>query len=401
MRVLLLTHSYQPEVTAPQRRWGAFVGEFRRRGWECDVVTPVAHPGLAPASVSRAQRGTVLGVERGGRGEWIRRVPLIHHTEGRLSKLASNLTSAVLMVPRALTAPRPDVVVVTVPALPNIAAGYAVARLRRSPLVVDMRDAWPDLARDAQIVTSSRPGLMERVLTFVQRRADLVVTVTEGFADVLRGRGARRVETVYNGFPADQLPAPVPSREPVAEPLRVLYLGNHGESQGLEKLIDAARLAGDRVRLRLVGNGARKAELEAYARRTGADVDFQPPSHGEETLAHYTWADTCVVSLRDDWRSFEWTIPSKTYELLAIGKHITAVVRGEAARLLEGTGAADVVAPDPDAIAALWQDLADRPQRLAVPASGRAWVAENCDLRRLGRRYADLIETLTRGNPAA
>ncbi|GAA3693454.1 glycosyltransferase family 4 protein [Zhihengliuella alba] len=400
MRVLLLTHSYGPEVTAPQRRWAAFIGEFRRRGWACDVVTPVAHPDLAPASVSRARRGTVIGDERGSHGERIRRVPLIRHTEARLSKLASNLISAVLMVPRALTAPRPDVVVVTVPALPNIAAGYAVARLRRTRLVVDMRDAWPDLARDAQIVKSARPGLMERVLTFVQRRADLVVTVTEGFADVLRQRGARRVETVYNGFPAEQLPAPVPSREPFDAPLRVLYLGNHGESQGLEKLIDAARLAGDAVRLRFVGNGARKTELEEYARRVGADVDFQPPSHGDETLAHYAWADTCVVSLRDDWPSFEWTIPSKTYELLAIGKHITAVVRGEAARLLAATGAADVVDPDPATIAAVWKDLAERPARLSVPPAGRAWVAENCDLRRLGRRYAELIETVTRGTPA-
>ncbi|RZU61553.1 glycosyltransferase family 4 protein [Zhihengliuella halotolerans] len=395
MKVLLLTHSYDPEVTAPQRRWNAFVSVFRARGWDVDVVVPVAHPERTPAQVTASEYGRALRRESGRHGERILRVPLVRHTESRLSKLVSNVASSVLAVPRALLAGRADVVVVTVPALPNIAAGYAVSRLWRRPLIVDMRDAWPDLARDAEVVTSDKPGVMETVVAFVQRRAEAVVSVTSGFAELLRERGARRVEVVPNGVLKNRMPPLVePSSATPERPLRVLYLGNHGESQGLEVLIDAARACGTDVHLRLVGTGTRKRALLEHAGATGAVVEFLDATHDAQTLAQYDWADTTVVSLRDDWPSFDWTIPSKTYELLAVGKHITAVVRGEAAEILAEAGGADVVPADPDAIAALWRDLHARPERLRVGDAGRQWVARHRNLGPLGEDFADLVQEI-------
>ncbi|GHD11744.1 glycosyltransferase family 4 protein [Zhihengliuella salsuginis] len=398
MKVLLLTHSYDPEVTAPQRRWNAFVSAFRARGWDVDVVVPAAHPERTPTHVRPGAYGRVLHRETGRHGERILRVPLARHTESRLSKLVSNLASSVLAVPRSLLAGRPDVVIVTVPALPNIAAGYAVSRIWRRPLVVDMRDAWPDLARDANVVTSPEPGVMETIVSFVQRRAEAVVSVTNGFADLLRARGARRVAVVPNGVLRNRMPRLAePSSASPERPLRVLYLGNHGESQGLEVLIDAARRCGDGVHLRLVGTGTQKQHLQDYAAGTGSRVEFLDATHDDQTLAQYDWADTTVVSLRDDWPSFEWTIPSKTYELLAVGKHITAVVRGEAADVLTEAGGADVVPADPEAVAELWRGLHQHPERLQVGDRGRAWVAEHRNLAHLGADFADLVaETVSK-----
>lgn len=393
MKVLLLTHSYDPEVTAPQRRWNAFVSVFRARGWDVDVVVPVAHPERTPAQVPAADYGRAARSETGRHGERILRVPLARHSESRLSKLVSNLASSLLAVPRALGAGRPDVVMVTVPALPNIAAGYVVSRLWRRPLIVDMRDAWPDLARDAEVVTSAKPGVMETVVAFVQRRAEAVVSVTSGFAELLRERGARRVEVVPNGVLQKRMPPLAETSTASPErPLRVLYLGNHGESQGLEVLIDAARCCGRDVHLRLVGTGTRKQALREHAEATGAAVEFLDATHDEATQAQYDWADTTVVSLRDDWPSFDWTIPSKTYELLAVGKHITAVVRGEAAGILTEAGGADVVPADPEAIAALWRGLHARPERLHVGDGGRRWVSRHRNLGPLGEDFADLVQ---------
>nr|WP_231366086.1 glycosyltransferase family 4 protein [Zhihengliuella flava] len=402
---MLITHSYDPEATAPQRRWSAFVARLIHRGWDVDVVAPAPHPDRSPADAGSG--GTFFRAEDGRHGERVHRVPLLRHTESRLSKLASNVLSSLSTVPRALVASmssgRPDVVVVTVPALPNTAAGYLLSILWRRPLVVDMRDAWPDLARDAAIVTSRRPSVMEAVVTFVQRRAAAVVSVTEGFAELLRQRGCQRVEVVPNGLTASRLPRQAATAPALAsagkpssagEPLHVLYLGNHGESQGLDVLIDAAQLAGDSVRLRMVGTGTMKEELIERARAAGADVDFLEATHGEETLAQYDWADTAVVSLRDDWPSFERTIPSKTFELLAVSRHITAAVRGEASEVLRAAGGADVVAHDAEAMAELWQDLRRDPARLDVGTTGRRWVAEHRNLARLGDQFADLLADL-------
>lgn len=56
---------------------------------------------------------------------------------------------------------------------------------------------------------------------------------------------------------------------------------------------------------------------------------------------------TFGVQLRD-WEPFAWTVPSKLYEALATGKHVTAILAGEAADIVRSTGAGDVVAPGDD-----------------------------------------------------
>ena len=43
LRITLITHSYWPEQSPPQRRWTAMIKEFTHSGWNVDVVTPVAH----------------------------------------------------------------------------------------------------------------------------------------------------------------------------------------------------------------------------------------------------------------------------------------------------------------------------------------------------------------------
>lgn len=397
MRILLVTHSYWPETTPPQRRWDAFVTAFRRAGWEVDVVAPTADPAVTPLQDRHSGTGRPFASQPGPHGEMVHRVPGLRLRETRLGRLVRHSGTAALSVPRALAAPRPDIVVVTVPSLPNIVSGWMVARLRRRPLVVEMRDAWPDLARESSAAPRGRVRVFEGVMNGLQRRADLVVTVTEGFRDMLLSRGVRRASTIPNGVVTARLPH-VPERKPHDGPLRVLYLGNHGESQGLETIVRAAALAGDRVHVRFVGSGTMKPSLRRLSAGLSAGIEFFEPVHGAGLDEQYAWADTCVVTLRPDWASFEATVPSKTYELMSTGRHLTAVVRGEAARTLNDGGSADVVESDPRAIARLWEDLSANPARLASNARARQWVRENADLDRLGGDYVRLVAELLEGN---
>lgn len=87
---------------------------------------------------------------------------------------------------------------------------------------------------------------------FIQRRASLVVMVTEGFAEVLRSRGIGQVATISNWLHVNALPA-LPPPPLHREVLEVLYLGNHGESQSLETSIRASAIVGSRMHLHLVG----------------------------------------------------------------------------------------------------------------------------------------------------
>lgn len=411
-RVQLLTHSYWPERTAPQRRWERLVGSLREDGWEVDVVTPAVNLHHTPEEVRSTGRFR-LRPTPGPSGERLHRTPYVLLRNSRAGRFASDLVSSVLMVPRAIGAPKPDLVIATVPALPTICAGWMVSRCRRVPLVVDMRDAWPELAREAGVKAGVLGTLMESAVVSVQRRAELVVTVTEGFAQRLRERGVSKVETISNGVALDQVPQ-LEHRKREAGQLRIAYLGNHGESQALQRIIAAVAMIprgqtgphasgaegapGLDVVLRLVGSGTQKDQLRQAAAEAGVlesgAVEFFDPVHGEEIWEHYRWADTALVSLRTDWASFAWTVPSKTFELLGLGKHITAAVTGEAAWVLGHASNVSFLSGDAEEIAAALTTLAADPDSTPVDRTGRAWVAEYADLPGLGRRYAALLRKL-------
>ncbi|QOI62373.1 glycosyltransferase family 4 protein [Arthrobacter sp. TES] len=393
-RLMVLTHSYWPEHSPPQRRWSSLTREFIGAGWDVEVVTPVAHYPNGRRDLPRRHAGYAFGRQSGPHGERIRRVPYLRHL-GRspVARLVDQLFSAILSVPVGLGGKKPDAILATAPSLPTLATGYVLSRFRRVPLIVEMRDAWPDLARDARLVQGSVKSLVERAVEFVQHRADMVVTVTEGFAQTLRDRGLRNVVTVSNGLDLHT----VPFLDPPAlerDVFHALYLGNHGKSQRLDILIRASALLGEGFHLTLVGSGTNRQQLVKLARELDAPVSFFPSLHGPAVLEKYSEADTCIVSLRDDWKSFETTVPSKTYEVLAVGRHVTAIVKGEAKRIIEDARGGDVVGASPEAVAELWRDLSQDRARLAAGRSGREWVRNNADYAELARQYMGNIASL-------
>ncbi|MGO4145604.1 glycosyltransferase family 4 protein [Paenarthrobacter sp. YAF11_1] len=388
---MVLSHSYWPEHSPPQRRWFALTREFRRAGWEVDVVAPVAHYPNGRRNLPRREAGFAFTHQRGPHGETIRRVPYLRHLgTSSLARFIDQLFSAVMSVPVGLGGKKPNAIVATAPSLPTLATGYVLSKLRRVPFIVEMRDAWPDLARDARMVQGGVKSLVERAVEFVQQRADLVVTVTEGFADTLRDRGFPNVVTISNGLDLNA----IPFLEPPAmerDVFRALYLGNHGKSQRLDILIRASALLGDAFQLTLVGHGTTRPQLVKLARELNAPVTFFPSLQGPEVVEKYREADTCIVSLRDDWKSFETTIPSKTYEVLAIGRHVTAIVRGEAERIIVEADGGDVVPANPESVAQLWRDLAADRTRLVSGSNGREWVRANADYVQLAVKYMETI----------
>lgn len=393
VRVLLLTHSYSPEVSPPQRRWDSFVYVMRQAGWKVQVVTPRAESRHARV----LSEGRLGAVEVGAHGEIIRSFVSLRKPRTIVGKLIKNAMDGALMLPRALLQARPTVVIATVPALPTMFVGYIVATVFRRPLLLEMRDAWPELISDSRILRWKwLTRLAHWAVRTIQRRATTVVTVTDGFAKILSREGVTAVRTIHNGISTRNFEVLPTLPERTDSKLHVLYLGNLGESQGLESVILASTMASNDIQVRIVGGGTASERLKRYAESIDANIDFRPPARGNALRSHYQWADTCVVSLRDDWASFNHTVPSKIYELLSLRLHITGIVTGEAARIISGAAAGDIVDHDPNHIADLWQELYRDRQRTDVGTIGRDWVFDKASLEKLGQEYVELITDMTR-----
>lgn len=409
MQILLLTHYFEPENGAPQRRWSALIERFVHAGHDVHVLAPPPHYPMGRVSPDEPRSVRAGSSARGPHGATVHRVGYLPHNSSIATRTIDHIWAARASVAMARRLVRqgalaPAIVVATAPGLPTLIAGRMVAAQLGVPFVAEMRDAWPDLVShtpgfgNRRGVLARMKGAVHEAVTALQRSAALVVTTTESFARVLRERGVSRVEVIRNGTSLSRYRG-IPATRNDHAPLRVLYMGTIGRSQGLEHIARATALARQRgisIETRIVGYGADLRRLRALNASLGDPVEILGRVGANEVFGHYAWADTTVVSLRP-WEPFEWTVPSKLYELLATGKHITAVVAGEAARIVQDADAGDVVTPgDAEELAALWADIAADRSRVLSRTGGRDWVAENADYDVIAARYLALLEDAVR-----
>lgn len=402
MRILLITHYYPPEVGAAAKRLGGMVRRWRAAGAEIRVIAPLAHYPFGRRIAG--DRGAVFRSAPGDFGEQVIRVPFVPTTRGGMAKLADQCLAAAASVGPIMTAGRPDVVIASLPALPSALPALVGAARWRVPLIIEMRDAWPDVAHEAGIGSGRGVRVASRLMVAVQRHADAVVTVSEDFAAVLGTRGVapERLHCIPNGVDIDAVPLLSPVDVSAKRRLRVLYLGTHGVSQHLDTVVDAlARVGGELVEARFVGHGTEKARLIEMARRRGAPITFMEPQTGEALWDCYRWADTCLAPLRA-WHAFRHTVPSKVYEVLACGRHLLLGVDGEAARIVAAAGGAEVVEPENvEALASALRHLAWDRTRCRVGDGPRAWVAANASLDVLATRYMEVVTDLVTSRRAS
>ena len=253
--------------------------------------------------------------------------------------------------------------------LPALAFKY----LRRIPFVYDVQDLWPDTLTATGMVNASLAlGLLGRWCQLVYRAADRIAVLSPGFQQRLAERGVRadKIRVIYNWTHAIPPAAPDATlANSLAGRFVVLFAGNLGAAQGLDTVLDAAKLARDRhpeVCFAFAGSGVEEPRLRQRAVAEGlANVVFLGRRPQEAMGGVYAWASALLVHLRDD-PLFAITIPSKTQTYLAIGKPILMGGRGDAADLVRAAGAGIVFAPEQAAALAQAVD-----KLLAMPESAR------------------------------
>jgi len=413
MRIAIICHFFAPEPGAPSARLLGFARAWTRMGHQVKVIT--AFPNHPTGMIPPRYRGRLyMKEELDGVAvfrSWVYARPRAGFFRRTLGHLSFMFSSLLFSLPRVGAV---DVVVGSSPTLFSLISGLVISRVKRVPYVIEVRDLWPAAIKGLGLMKDGPVyRLLEALELALYRAARHVVVVTRAFKRDLVARGvpSEKISVITNGVDL-QLFRPGPRSPEVEKELDcagrhlVLYVGNHGLSQGLETVLEAVHLLRDRTDLvfGFVGAGAEKPRLVAAAREMGlSNVRFLPVQPRDRIPDFYRTADICLVSLRN-LPIFEGFIPSKMFEIMASGRPMVAAVAGEAAEILRESGGALVVPPgDASALAAaIEQLLADPQRRDEMGENGRRYVEMFFGHEHLAAEYLRVLEELLpRQSPGA
>jgi glycosyltransferase involved in cell wall biosynthesis len=116
----------------------------------------------------------------------------------------------------------------------------------------------------------------------------------------------------------------------------IVYAGNIGEGQGLEKIVPlSAKLLGEKYKFLIIGDGGTKQKLkEEIFKQEVNNVELRDPVNRKELKKIYQNADFLFLHL-NNYKAFEKVLPSKIFELAAYDKPIIAGVSGYAYQFIK------------------------------------------------------------------
>lgn len=357
MHILFLTDNFPPEVNAPASRTFEHCRAWVNAGHRVTVITGA--PNFPKGKVFKGYRNRPWQQETLSGIRVLRVWTYIAANQGFARRTLDYLSYMVTGFLAGLFVRRVDVVVGTSPQFFTVCAAYAVSRIKRAPWVFELRDLWPESIRAVGAMKTSKAlDLVERVELRLYRKAAKVISVTQAFRDNLIGRGidGDKIHVVTNGvdinrFSPSDKDAELVDKLGLQDRFVAGYIGTHGMAHGLETLLEAAarlktRPDGDRYRIMLLGDGARKGELVAQAQSMGLDnVIFADSVSKDEVVRYWSLLDVSIIHLRK-MELFATVIPSKLFECMGMGIPVLHGVAGESAAIVEQAGAGIVFEPD-------------------------------------------------------
>ncbi len=357
MKILFFTDNFPPEVNAPASRTFEHCRQWATKGHDITVIT--CAPNFPQGKVFDGYKNKLWQVETISGIKVVRVWSYIAPNAGFVKRILDFVSYMVMAMIAGFFVGRPDVIIGTSPQLFTVCAAWFTGLWRRVPYVFELRDLWPESIKAVGAMRQSYAIIvLEKLEMFLYRRAAIIVAVTNAFKKNLVSRGidGKKIFVVTNGVDLARF-QPGPKDASLTAQLGLEgcfvagYVGTHGLAHSLETLVDAAELlerdhAALNVRIIFIGNGAAKPGLVTYVetRRLG-NVMLLDSVSKDQIPGYWSLLDCSVIHLRNT-PLFSTVIPSKMFESFGCGIPVLLGVVGEAAEILEASGAGLTFEPE-------------------------------------------------------
>lgn len=406
MNILVVTQYFWPE----NMRINDLVRDLSEKGHEVTVLT--GQPNYPEGKVYEAYRQSPADFMSYA-GAKVVRVPLVSRGNSSIRLILNYLSFFFLASTFGAWKLRgkhyDSVFVYAVSPIMAAIPALVIGRLKRAPVFIWVLDLWPETLRAVGVV--KHPLLLKPVgamVSWIYNRADYLLLQSHGFFENVRSYCTKDISSerliYFPSWAEDDFSDSAVFGSALLERddsvFTVVFAGNLGEAQDFAAIIDAAESLKGKAPVRwvIVGDGRMSRWLAEEVSARNLDNVLLLGRHPlEEMPGLFASADALLVSLKTN-DVFEKTIPGKVQAYLASGKPILGMINGEAARVIQESGAGfSCPSGDAAALAEITQRLAalDVPVRTRMGACGRQYYESNYSKPKLMARLEKLFQDAT------
>jgi glycosyltransferase involved in cell wall biosynthesis len=295
-----------------------------------------------------------------------------------------------------------DLVLVTSPPLFVGITALILSKVKKLPLVFEIRDLWPESAIDTGVLTNKM--IIKFAFWFektIYKNAQLINTLTPAFQQKLvehKNIASDKVIMIPNAADfslSEKLMQNFDFEKARQElcwenKLVITYVGAHGVANHLVQLLDVAEnLKDTNVHFVLIGAGMLRNELmEDAAKRGLKNVEFIGPVSKQEVFRYILASDigTSVLKKVD---TFKTVYSNKTFDYMSCKKPIIMAIDGVSRALVEDAQCGLYAEPEnPAAFEACVRRYINNPEKIKLEGqNGYDYARKHFDRQVLGEKY--------------
>jgi len=334
LKILYLTFYFEPDLCAGSFRNTPLAKELARRlgnGGEVHVIT--TYPNRYSSFKQEAD------IFENQENLFVHRIKMPPHKSGIVDQARSFAT----FFRRAIKIARGqqyDIVFASSSRLFTAFLGKVISRSQKVPLYLDIRDIFSDTIAEVvrnKMFRSAGLPFIRLIEHYTFSRANHINLISKGFKRYFEKYKKPHYSFFTNGIDPEFLVDNKPDSIKESNFRNIVYAGNIGSGQGLEKILPPlVKALYSAYHFTIIGDGGTKQLLEKALKQDSQSdkVSFLPPMKRDDLIRIYKTADFLFLHL-NDYRAFEKVLPSKIFDYGAFDVPIIAGVSGFARSFIQ------------------------------------------------------------------
>ena len=348
MKILFLSDSYPPEMTAHGRITAELSHCWAKEGYDVNVLT--SNPNFPRGELFEGYKNAWCEHTLEDKVKLIRIKTFMSPNKGFFKRIVDFLSYGINSFFIGLFQKKVDIVIGLSPQFFCAVSACFLALIKRKPFVFILCDLWPDAVVSVGVMKQGiLIKLVKKLEVFMYKRASLIITLSPYFNTYLESLGIDKTKIHLSLSGAnDRVFYLMEKSEDLCQQYNLhnkfvySYIGTFGAAQNHEDIINIAKTFKEKNKLDmhflLLGEGVNKSKIEALvANDVINNVIVDGPVPGENVPDYWSVSDVALVLLKDI-DTNKTVIPSKMIEAMAMGKPILLYApKGEAQTLIEKT----------------------------------------------------------------